>query len=46
MTTKPNKGTASTIKTTFSRATNISIDIHADKSIIWKLLTNARDFPR
>jgi len=46
MTTKQNKGTASTIKTTFSRATNISIDIHADKSTVWKLLTDAQDFPR
>jgi hypothetical protein len=46
MTTKQTQGTANTVKTTFSRATNISIDIHADKGIVWKLLTNASDFPR
>lgn len=46
MTTNQQKGIASTIKTTFSRATSISINIHADKSTIWKLLTNAEDFPR
>lgn len=46
MTTKHNQGKATTVKTTFSRATKISIDIHADKSIVWKLLTNAQDFPR
>lgn len=46
MTTNQKKGVASTIKTTFSRATSISIDIHTDKTTIWKLLTNAQDFPR
>lgn len=46
MTIKHNKGTASTLKKIFSRATNISIDIHADKSTVWKLLTDAQDFPR
>jgi len=37
---------AVTIKKTFSRETAISIDIQADKSILWALLTNASDFPR
>jgi uncharacterized protein YndB with AHSA1/START domain len=37
---------AVTIKKTFSRETAISIDIQADKSIIWALLTNAADYPR
>ncbi|MEP7267308.1 MAG: SRPBCC domain-containing protein [Saprospiraceae bacterium] len=39
-------GKAITIKKTFSRETAVSIDIQADKSIIWMLLTNARDFTR
>lgn len=39
-------GKASTTKTTFSRETTVSIDIQADASIIWKLLTTADDFPR
>lgn len=46
MTTKDTQGKSSTIKTTFSRATTISIDINADKSIVWKLLTNAPDFAK
>lgn len=46
MATIDTNGKASTIKTTFSRSTSISINIHADKSTIWKLLTNAQDFPR
>ncbi len=37
---------ASTVKKTFSRTTSVSIDIDAEPSIIWKLLTNASDFPR
>jgi uncharacterized protein YndB with AHSA1/START domain len=37
---------AQTIKKTFSRATSVSIDINADASTIWSLLTNAEDFPR
>jgi hypothetical protein len=37
---------AVTIKKTFSRETAISINILADKSIIWALLTNASDYPR
>jgi uncharacterized protein YndB with AHSA1/START domain len=39
-------GQASTIKKTFSRETSVSIDIKADQSIIWTLLTTASDFPR
>ncbi len=39
-------GKATTIKKTFSRATSVSINIKADASIIWALLTNAEDFPR
>ena len=39
-------GKASTIKKTFSRETSVSIDIKADPTIIWALLTNASDYPR
>lgn len=46
MTTVPSNGKAATTKKTFSRETAVSIDIQADKSIIWALLTNANDFPR
>ena len=37
---------AQTIKTSFSRSTTISIQIDADLSIIWTLLTNANDYHR
>lgn len=40
------KGKAVTIKKTFNRETTVSIEIRADKSIIWALLTNASDYPR
>ncbi len=46
MTNLASNGKAVTIKKTFSRETAISIDIQADKSIIWALLTNANDYPR
>jgi uncharacterized protein YndB with AHSA1/START domain len=46
MTNLASNGKAVTIKKTFSRETGVSIDINADKSIIWALLTNASDFPR
>ena len=46
MTDVASNGRAVTIKKTFSRETAISIDIQADKSIIWALLTNASDYPR
>ena len=37
---------ATTIKKTFSRETSVTIDIKAEPSIIWALLTNASDYPR
>lgn len=40
------KGTAKTIKKTFSRTTEINQDINAEPSVIWSLLTSASDFPR
>jgi uncharacterized protein YndB with AHSA1/START domain len=46
MTNLASNSKAITIKKTFSRETAISIDIQADKSIIWALLTNAADYPR
>ena len=46
MTSLLSKGKAVTTKKTFSRETAVSIDIKADKSIIWALLTNASDYPR
>lgn len=46
MTTKASNGKATTVKKIFSRETSVSIDIQADKSIIWALLTNANDYPR
>jgi uncharacterized protein YndB with AHSA1/START domain len=39
-------GKAVTIKKTFSRSTSISIEVKADSSIIWTLLTNASDYAR
>lgn len=46
MTTLTSNGKALTVKKNFSRETGVSIDIQADKSIIWALLTNANDYPR
>jgi len=46
METLTSNGKAVTVKKTFSRETAVSIDIQADKSIIWTLLTNANDYPR
>lgn len=46
MTGLTSSGKAVTIKKAFSRETAISIDIQADKSIIWTLLSNAPDYPR
>jgi hypothetical protein len=46
MTGLTSNGKALTIKKTFSRQTAVSIDIQADKSIIWALLTNASDYSR
>lgn len=45
MITGPN-GKAVTRKAAFSRETGVSVNIEADASIIWALLTNATDFPR
>ncbi len=39
-------GKASTVKKTFYRETTVGIDIQADASVVWTLLTNASDFPR
>lgn len=46
MTNAASNGKAVTIKKMFSRQTAVSIDIQADKSILWALLTNAADYPR
>ncbi len=46
MTDQVSNGRAATTKKIFSRETAISIDIKADKSIIWALLTNSKDYPR
>jgi uncharacterized protein YndB with AHSA1/START domain len=39
-------GKAGTVKKTFSRETSVSIEIKADLSIVWSLLTDASGFPR
>lgn len=46
MTNVASNGKAVTTKKTFSRETAVSMDIQAEKSIIWALLTNANDYPR
>jgi len=45
-TTTAENGKATTVKTTFHRETSVSIDINADASIVWALLTKASDYPR
>lgn len=40
------RGKARTIRTTFSRETSVSIEINADASIVWALLTKASDYTR
>ena len=45
-TTMAQNGRAVTEKKTFSRETAVSIEIKADPAIVWKLLTNAADYPR
>jgi uncharacterized protein YndB with AHSA1/START domain len=40
------QGKATTIKSTFSRATAVRIEIKADPAIVWALLTQAFDYPR
>ena len=39
-------GKATTVRKTFSRETSVSINIQADPTIVWALLTNASDYPR
>lgn len=39
-------GKAKTNKSTFFRETTVSIEIKAEPSIIWSILTNASDYPR
>ncbi|RKN80246.1 SRPBCC domain-containing protein [Ulvibacterium marinum] len=46
MTNMASDGKAVTRKKVFSRETAVRIDIQANKSIIWALLTNAEDFSR
>ncbi|WP_264788212.1 SRPBCC family protein [Aureispira anguillae] len=41
-----NSNKAVTTKTTFSRTTSIEINIQANKTIVWNLLTNVEDFSR
>ncbi|WP_109833182.1 SRPBCC domain-containing protein [Reichenbachiella versicolor] len=38
-------GKSSTIKKTFQRTTTVSQFINSDASVIWSLLTNAKEFP-
>lgn len=45
-TTMAQNGKASTEKKTFSRTTSVETTINADASIIWKLLTDAPNFPK
>lgn len=43
---KSQAGKAVTSRTMFSRETTVSVNIEADPSIVWALLTHASDFPR
>ena len=43
---KAQTGKAFTSKTMFSRETTVSVNIAANPSIVWALLTHAPDFPR
>ena len=45
-TSQPPNGKAFTVRKTFSRETSVSLDIQADKGIIWGLLTKSEDYPR
>ena len=40
------EGKATTVKKTFSRETSVYININADPSVVWALLTNASDYAR
>lgn len=46
MTLVPANGKAITLRRIFSRETSVSIDIQADRSTIWRLLTNSDEYPR
>lgn len=37
---------ATTVRKTFSRETSVQTEIAAEPAIVWKLLTNAEDYPR
>jgi uncharacterized protein YndB with AHSA1/START domain len=39
------EGSATTVKTTFSRETAVSITIRATAATVWRLLTNAANYP-
>ena len=39
-------GRAATTGGTFSRETAVQIDIEADPAVVWRLLTQAKDYPR
>lgn len=43
---KPQAGKAVTVRSTFSRQTSIGVQIEAEASIVWALITHASDFPR
>jgi uncharacterized protein YndB with AHSA1/START domain len=43
---KNQSGKAITNKSMFSRETTVRVDIKADPSIVWALITRASDFPR
>jgi len=44
--TMAENGKATTVKTTFHRETTVSIEIKADPTIVWALLTKASDYTR
>ena len=43
---KSQAGKAVTVRSAFSRETSVGVQIEADASIVWALLTRASDFPR
>lgn len=43
--TMAQNGTATTVKKTFSRTTSVSITIASEASVIWSLLTDAKNYP-
>jgi uncharacterized protein YndB with AHSA1/START domain len=46
MTPLEQPGRATTSRTTFSRQTSVNIDIRANAATVWRLLTNASQFPK